>query len=366
MTVLDYVFYQNTIKQWLIAVIIFTIILTVALILKKLLHRQIHKLAQKTRNEWDNLAADLIEHTRLLLLLFVALFAGSLTLTLPQPLTTLLEKLLILALLLQGAIWGSYILKFWSHQYREQKMKISSTAVTTFIRMSFILRVFLWALIVLLALDNLGVDITALVAGLGITGVAVALAVQNILGDLFGALSIVLDKPFELGDFIIVDDCLGTIERVGLKTTRIRSLSGEQLIFSNTDLLTSRIRNYKRMYTRRVVFSIGVVYETPYDKLVAIPQMLREIVETRERIHFDRAHFKSYGPYSLDFEIVYWVQDPDYNLYMDIQQAINLDIFQRFQQEGIEFAYPTQALYLQNTPASPQVSEKDMTPRLEI
>lgn len=366
MAFLDYVFYQNTIKQWLIAVSMFTVTLVITLVLKKLLRRQIYKLAQKTRNEWDNLAADLIEQTRFLSSLFVALFVGSLILTLPQTLATLIEKLLILMLLLQGAIWGSYTLKFWSHRYREQKMRISSTAVSTLIRMGFILRVFLWAIIVLLILDNLGVDITALVAGLGITGVAVALAVQNILGDLFGALSIVLDKPFEIGDFIIVDDCLGSIERVGLKTTRIRSLSGEQLIFSNTDLLTSRIRNYKRMYTRRVVFSIGIVYETPYEKLAAIPKMLREVVEARERVHFDRAHFKSYGPYSLDFEIVYWVQDPDYNLYMDIQQAINLDIFQRFQQEGIEFAYPTQALYLQNTLAPPQPSEKEMVPNLEI
>jgi small-conductance mechanosensitive channel len=342
------------------------VIFIVTITFKRLLHRQIYKLAQKTSNEWDNLAADLIEQTKLISSFFVAIFLGSLALTLPSTLATIIEKLLILMLLVQGAIWGSYTLKFWSLKYRQQKMKISSAAVTTFIRMGFILRVFLWVIIILLILDNLGVDITALVAGLGITGVAVALAVQNILGDLFGALSIVLDKPFEVGDFIIVDNYLGSIERVGLKTTRLRSLSGEQLIFSNTDLLTSRIRNYKRMYTRRIVFSIGVVYEISYEKLVAIPQMLREIVEAREQVHFDRAHFKSYGPYSLDFEVVYWVQDPDYTLYMNIQQAINLDIFQRFQQEGIEFAYPTQALYVQNAQAAPQPPEKEMVPNLEI
>lgn len=348
MVFLDYVFYNNTIRQWLFSAITIILILTAIIIIKKLLYRQIHKLAQKTRNEWDNLAAELINRTGFLPTIIAAVYAGSLLLTLPQQITTLLEKLLILLLLLQGAVWGSHSLRFWSTKYKEQKMKVSSSALTTLLRMGFILRVFLWVIIVLLALDNLGVDITALVAGLGITGVAVALAVQNILVDLFGALSIVLDKPFEIGDFIIVDDCLGTIERVGLKTTRIRSISGEQLIFSNTDLLTSRIRNYKRMYTRRVVFTIGVTYETSYEKLVVIPDMLREIVEARAEVRFDRAHFKTYGPYSLDYEIVYWVNDPDYTLYMNIQQAINFDIFEKFQQEGIEFAYPTQVLYLHN------------------
>jgi small-conductance mechanosensitive channel len=177
-------------------------------------------------------------------------------------------------------------------------------------------------------------------------GIAVALAVQNVLGDLFASFSIVLDKPFVIGDFIIVGDHLGTVEHVGLKTTRIRSLSGEQLVFSNTDLLGSRIRNFKRMYERRVVFSLGVVYQTPARLLEKIPPMLRQIVESREQVRFDRAHFRDFGPHSLNFEIVYWVLSPDYALYMDIQQEINLEIYRRFEQEGIDFAYPTQTLYL--------------------
>ena len=158
--------------------------------------------------------------------------------------------------------------------------------------------------------------------------------------------SIVLDRPFVIGDFIIVDDYLGTVEHIGLKTTRVRSLSGEQLVFSNADLLRGRVRNYKRMYERRVVFSIGVVYQTPYEKLKQIPTLIQEIIEAQEHVHFDRAHFRQYGPYSLDFEIVYWVKNPDYNVYMNIQQAINLAIFQRFEKEQIEFAYPTQSLYI--------------------
>jgi small-conductance mechanosensitive channel len=200
---------------------------------------------------------------------------------------------------------------------------------------------------VLLALDNMGVNITGLVAGLGIGGIAVALALQNILGDLFASLSIILDKPFVIGDFIVVDQLMGTVEHVGLKTTRIRSLSGEQVIFSNAGLLQSRIRNFKRMAERRVVFTVGVTYQTPYEKLARISALLREAVELQQGVRFDRAHFKEYGDFALVYEIVYFVTSPDYNKYMDIQQAINFEIYRRFQQEGLEFAYPTQTLFVQ-------------------
>jgi len=208
----------------------------------------------------------------------------------------------------------------------------------------------LWSVVLLLALDNLGMDVTALVAGLGVGGIAVALAAQNILADLFASISIVLDKPFVLGDFVVLDGFAGSVEHVGLKTTRVRSLTGEQLIFSNTDLLGSRLRNYGRMRERRIVFSVGVTYGTSREKLDKIPGILREAVESVPKARFDRAHFKAFGPSSLDFEIVYWVTLPDYAVYMDSQQAINLRIFDRFAAEGIEFAYPTQTLYV--VPAS--------------
>ena len=222
--------------------------------------------------------------------------------------------------------------------------------------LSFIARLVLWATILLLILDNLGVDITALVAGLGIGGVAIALAVQNILGDLFASLSIVLDKPFVLGDFVIVGDLMGSVENIGIKTTRVRSLSGEQLVFSNNDLLTSRIRNFGRMQERRVVFKLGVTYQTPAEKLEGIPGIIREAIEARDKTRFDRSHFASYGDFSLDFETVYYVLSADYNLYMDIQQAINLAIFRRFADEGIEFAYPTQTLFLEKEQAEETAS----------
>jgi small-conductance mechanosensitive channel len=207
-------------------------------------------------------------------------------------------------------------------------------------------RLALWSTVALLVLANLGIDVTAMVAGLGIGGIAVALAAQNILGDLFASASIVLDKPFVIGDFIIVGEDMGTVEHIGLKTTRVRSLSGEQLVFANNDLLKSRIRNFKRMNERRAAFGIGVTYQTPAEKLAAIPAMLREAVEAQSPTRFDRAHFKQYGDSALLFEVVYYVLSPDYNLYMDIQQAINLAVFRRFAEEQIEFAHPTYTVCL--------------------
>jgi small-conductance mechanosensitive channel len=209
-----------------------------------------------------------------------------------------------------------------------------------------VVRTAVWVVILLLALENLGINVTALVAGLGVGGIAVALAVQSLLGDLFASLSITLDRPFVIGDFVIVGDYMGSVEQIGVKSTRIRSLGGEQIIMPNADLLGSRVRNYGRMAERRVVFSLGVAYETPREKLKRISEIIREHVQSQQDTRFDRSHFASYGPYALEFETVYYVLSPDYNRYMDIQQAIYFAIHEAFEREQIEFAYPTQKLWL--------------------
>jgi len=195
-------------------------------------------------------------------------------------------------------------------------------------------------------LENLGVDVTAMVAGLGIGGVAVALALQNILGDLFASVSIMLDKPFEVGDFLVVGTEMGNVESVGVKTTRVRSLSGEQLVFANGDLLQARIRNYKRMQERRVVFNVGVTYQTTADQVEKLPPLIESIVSSVEGLRFDRAHFKAFGDSSLVYEIVYWVESPDYKVYMDAQQRINLALMRSLEEMGVTIAYPTQTIYL--------------------
>jgi small-conductance mechanosensitive channel len=214
-----------------------------------------------------------------------------------------------------------------------------------------IINIVVWAVGIIFLFDNMGYDVTTVIAGLGIGGIAVALAAQNILGDLFNYFVIFMDRPFEIGDFIVVEEKSGVVEYIGIKTTRVKSLSGEQIVFANSDLTNSRIHNYKRMQRRRVVFTIGIVYETPYETIVKIPEMLKSIVLEQDTVEFDRAHFAVYGDSSLNFEVVYYVLDSAYNKYMDTQQAINLRIFEEFQKTGVGFAYPTQTLFISNPDA---------------
>ena len=211
-----------------------------------------------------------------------------------------------------------------------------------------VINLVVWLIALVFLLDNLGIEISAIVAGLGIGGIAVALAAQALLGDLFSYFVIFFDRPFELGDFLIFDDVLGTVEHIGLKTTQIRSLGGERIVVSNSSLTGSRVRNYKHMTERRILFSFGVTYDTGSAKLREIPEVLRGIIEAEEQARFDRAHFKAYGASSLDFEVVYYVLSPDYNLYMDIQQRINVSLYEALEEREIEFAFPTRTVYLQS------------------
>lgn len=342
-------YFGNTVQDWAIAIAVATIIFFILKIGRRVVVKRLGAFARQTATQIDDLAVEILKKTKFFFFVVIALYAGSQPLVLPPGGLRAINGLLILGTLLQTAFWGNAVIVFILGRAVKQRVDTDAAGATTLSAIGIVAKLVLWSVLLLLALDNLGVNITGLVAGLGIGGIAVALALQNILGDLFASLSIALDKPFVIGDFVIVDQLLGTVEHIGLKTTRIRSLSGEQIVFSNADLLKSRIRNFKRMYERRVVFSIGVTYQTPLDKLSVIPAMLKEIVEAQSSVRFDRAHFKEYGDSSLNFEVVYYVMNPDYNVYMDIQQAINLEIFRRFLAGGIQFAYPTRTLHIQQT-----------------
>ena len=346
MKILEYIFAQNSLAAWGIAATI-AFVSTIAFItIKHVAVARVQRFAHRSQTRIDDLLVSVLAATKIALLIPLAVYIGAATLALAPRVDRVLSSIAIIALLLQVAVWGNRLIAEWLSQNLKKKIQQDAATATTLSVLGFISRLILWSVVILLALGNLGFDVTGLVAGLGIGGIAVALAAQNILGDLFASLSIVLDKPFLIGDFIVVDDKVGTVEYIGLKTTRIRSLGGEQIVVSNADLLKSPIRNYKRMHERRIVFSLGVTYETPADKLERIPAMIEEIIGTQEHSRFDRAHFKEYGDFALIFEVVHYITGPDYNLYMDVQQAINLALFRRFQAEGIEFAYPTQSLYL--------------------
>lgn len=309
--------------------------------------------ARTSRIPWNSLLVEVLGATRTWMLAGVSVLVAILNLDVPEDFSRGVSRLVMAMFFLQVGLWGNRGAQTWMERRTAARLAVADgAAATSMAVLGFIIRLVLWSVVFILILDHLGFNVTALVASLGIGGVAVALAVQNILGDLFASLSIALDKPFVVGDFIIVDDVLGTVEYVGLKTTRIRSLSGEQIVMPNGDLLKSRIRNYKRMQQRRIVFAFGVTYDTPADKLERLPGIVREAVDGQEDTRFDRAHLKGFGDSSLDFEVVYFVQVADYNRYMDIQQGINLALVRRFAAEGVSFAFPTRTVHVASQPAS--------------
>lgn len=347
--ILEWQFYHNSLRAWLVAGIVFVVIATVLVAVRTLLARRLEKVAQHTATTADDAIVDLLRRTRYFFILTAAVAGGKLFLDLPERAHNVGRVLGTIALIIQIAIWGNGLITFWFRNYAERKAESDLSSRTTIAAFSFVARAILWIMLALVALNRLGFDVTALITGLGVGGIAIALAVQNVLGDLFAALAIVLDKPFVVGDAIAVDTLTGTVEHVGLKTTRLRSVNGEQLIFSNADLLKSRIKNFKRMQQRRVLFSIGVTYDTPPDVVERIPSMLREAVEAQEQVRFDRSHFVSYGDSALNFETVYFVLTADYARYADINQAVNLAIYRRFGDEKIGFAYPTRTVILNNS-----------------
>jgi small-conductance mechanosensitive channel len=347
-------FYGNTLTNWLIAAVVALVVFYALRWLRGLVSRRLAAGARPGGRR--ELFAEMARRVNSLWLLALALGAGAYMLALPAKVERLVDSIELIALFVQLAILASYLFTAWAERHAEAQRQRDPTVATAMGTVIFFGRLTIFAVVVLLALENLGFDVTALLAGLGIGGIAIAIASQAILGDLFASLSIVFDKPFVVGDFIILDSgFLGTVERVGVKTTRLRSLSGEQIIISNADLLKTRIRNYKQMYERRVVFQLGVTYQTPPEKLERIGGMVREIIEGLPDLRFDRAHFNAYGDFSLNIEVVYYVRSPDYTLYMDRQQAMNLAIYRKFAAEGIEFAYPTQTLLVQ---PSEQASER--------
>lgn len=342
---MSYTFLGNDIGSWSTALGVTLLGLVLLHFAKKWVLRHLATFASRTQTYLDDVAVSVLSSTAPIFIWAAALYAGTQALTLTAKGSLFVSTGMIVATLLQVALWADRGVREWLVHYRNEHHGEDPASTTSTAALGFVTRATIWLVIALMILDNFGVNITTLVASLGIGGIAVALALQNILGDLFSSLSIVLDKPFVVGDFISVDGVAGTVEYVGLKTTRVRSLGGEQVVFSNSDMLKTRIHNYKRMQTRRIAFSIGVTYQTTNEQLRALPGLIRAIVEKQKDAQFDRAHFKAFGESSLDFEIVYIVASSDYQAYMDIQQAINLDLFACFARESIEFAYPTRTLH---------------------
>jgi small-conductance mechanosensitive channel len=339
------VYFGNTITMYITAAIIFIIAVIIIMVIKFTIIRRLKRWAESTKTTVDDFLIRGIEKTIIPLLYFGGLYMAVNTLNLHPRLSRgfyiisiILITFFVIKLIINVIRYSlnAYLVRKGEPETKQRQVR----GVLSFINF------FIWGIGIIFLLDNLGFEITAVIAGLGIGGIAIALAAQTILGDLFSYFVIFFDRPFEIGDFIIVGDKLGSVEYIGIKTTRIRSLSGEQIIFSNTDLVNSRLHNYKRMERRRVSFSIGVIYQTKPQQLSAIPDIIKNIIESLPDTTFDRAHFAKYGDSSLVFDVVYFVLSPEFNVYMNIHQQLNLRIYEEFEKRGIEFAYPTQTLFL--------------------
>jgi small-conductance mechanosensitive channel len=345
--ILHRVFLGNPLEAWLTAALTATILFVVLLIVRRLLVSRLGKLAARTTNQIDDMIVALIGETRAWVLLVLAVYIGFSPLKLPPRVELYLSPAAKLVLLWQAAIWGVGAITFWVKHHLEHRTGTSDRAGIAMINaMGVGGKVLLWILIAITALKSVfEIEITPLITGLGVSGIAVALAVQNILGDLLAALAIVFDKPFDVGDNIGVDSITGTVEHIGLKTTRIRSITGEQIIIGNGDLLKSRLRNYRRMYQRRASFNLDVTFDTPADALARLPGILERIVSAQSPVKFDRSHVSSFSDSAIRIETVYYVLDPDYKKYMDIQQAINLEVLRQFATERVKFAFPSRTVY---------------------
>lgn len=311
---------------------------------------RLKKLAQKTKTDFDDVLIDIFVHLKPPFYLLVALFFSVKTLIMPDIVNKVIDVLFI-AIVIYEVIRaiekiGNYLIKFYFAKQAEKDKEVDRHSQAMASIFMTIVKVVLWVVGVTVALANMGVNVTSVVASLGIGGIAIALALQNILSDLFSSFSLYLDKPFGVGDFIVVGDSKGTVEKIGMKTTRIRSIGGEQLIVSNNELTSARVQNFGRMEKRRVVFSLGVVYGTPAEKLENIPKMIGDVINSFDGVEMDRCHWQGYGDFSLNYEIVFYVGSSDYAKYMDIRQKINLDIYKLFNEEKIEFAFPTQTVFV--------------------
>lgn len=339
------VFLGNDLAAWTKAAVQFAVWFTVLPIAKRFVTRRLQRLEPQQSSAPLELALDLLKRTTRAFLVVVAAYLAVQWLEVPERLDPWLDGTLLLFVWLQVALWGTAAIRFFVDRRLKRDLEAAKESAASMNILRFVGTAAVWAVAALLLLANLGVDVTALVAGLGVGGIAVALAVQNVLGDLLASLSIALDKPFKVGDFLVVGEQRGTVEYIGIKSTRLRSLSGEQVVLSNADLLSSRVHNFGRLSERRALFKIGITYETPQEKVAAVPRIIEEVIRAQPKTRFERAHFAAFGAYSLDFEAVYYVLDPAYGTFMDIQQAINLRLLEVFRERGIEFAYPTAVEY---------------------
>ncbi len=344
-------YFHNTVQDYLIVFGSILLGMSLLRLFRKTLLKRLVKWSETTSTPVDDYIVDGIRRFGLPILNLTILYFGINYLTLSENASKYVHGAVSVVITYFALrLISSTILLILQSNIRKQEQ--GEEKVKQIGGVMLLLNIVIWSLGILFLFANLGYDVTAIIAGLGIGGIAIALAAQNILGDLFNYFVIFFDRPFEIGDFIVVDDKKGNVEHIGIKTTRLKSISGEQLVFSNSDLTNSRIHNYKRMEHRRIAFNLGVIYETTSDQLKEIPVIIKKIINEQSDTTLDRVHFLTYGAYSLTFEVVYFVESSDYNRYADIHQEVNLKIFEAFREKGIQFAYPSQTIFMSKEPVT--------------
>jgi small-conductance mechanosensitive channel len=345
--ILHFEFLGNPVMNWGLAVLTFLVTLTVLPIVKGFIAARRRKWTPNDRLQFHaaiELTALLAARTSRVFLFAVALYLASRHLTFLPRVERAITIVVVCVFWLQVGLWGMAAVRFGIELRRARSAGLDAMLAGSTDVILFCAGLIIWAMVLLLALDNLGIQIKPLLAGLGIGGIAIALAVQTVLGDLLASMSIALDKPFGVGDALTIGDFQGTVEHIGVKSTKLRSISGEQIIIANADIIKARVRNYGRMGDRRAVFQFGVNYETPTDVLAAIPGEVRKLVEAQPDTRFDRCHFLTYGDTALQFELVYFMTKADFGAYADTQQAINLALLDRLREMKVQLAAPTRAL----------------------
>jgi small-conductance mechanosensitive channel len=337
----------NSLLRIAIAALAAAVLALVTTATLRLVKRRVRKMSARTRLRWDEAVVRSLDAVRSSLVLLLSGLVCALILVLPDAWEQAVRGAALLVLFIQVGLYLHRLLKEGLRVWAESETSAPKTILGA---LEILGKILVWSAVVLLALSTLGIEISALVAGLGIGGIAAALAVQNVLGDIFSAFSLYTDRPFDVGDFIIVGDDLGTIQQIGWRTTRVSSLHGQETVFPNSELTSTRIQNYSRMRERRIAFDVGIVYATPTERVEEVPSLIRQAIECVSNARFDRSHLKGFGPSSLDFESVYFVLSHDYSVYRDVHQKILLGILSAFRDRGITIAFPSRSLYLETVP----------------
>ncbi|NMC47644.1 MAG: mechanosensitive ion channel family protein [Chloroflexi bacterium] len=336
----------NSLLNWGKAGLILLIFVVGVKILIHIVAGKLKKISGKTRNLWDDVLLNIFEQTKQITVWLLGLYLALKVLAVPVEVNSFIDKGLIIVLAVQSGFWLGGVINYYVERRGEQNTgdKKEKTTIHAF---GLFGKILVWMILALVVVQNVtGMKLDALITSLGIGGIAIGLAVQNILKDIFASLSIFLDKPFLVGDYIVLDDIGGTVQNIGIKSTRIKTLLGEEVIFSNSDLLEGRVHNYRKLERRREIMNIGVSTATSYQTLTELPALFKEIISSQPSVTFGRAHLSAFGDFTYNYEIEYYIESADYAFYMDTKQTIHLEVIRRFNEKHIVMPYPTQAIVM--------------------